>query len=196
MHTEIIVCTQRTRLRTWRKNDLDALAAMNADEEVMRFFPRPLTREESRAFLERVMQDHSKRGFAPWVLERKEDAAFLGFVGLDVPRFAPNSVEILWRLVRPFWGCGYASEAAQAVLQAVFDEHGELASLNLSRIVSFTARINKRSEGVMQRIGMKHLSEFDFLHLALPAGHNLAAHVFYAIDRNDWVETNRRRCGR
>ena len=181
----IVLETPRTRLRTWRADDIEVLAAMNADAEVMRFFPRTLTRSESAAFLERVMQDHAERGFAPWVLERRDDSAFLGFVGLDVPRFSPQSVEILWRLARDFWGFGYASDAASAVLRAALSDKGGLAHLKVGRIVSFTARINRTSERVMQRIGMRHLQECDFLHPALPTEHPLAPHVFYALGREE-----------
>ncbi len=76
---------------------------------------------------------------------------FIGFVGLrDVPdnlSFAPG-VEVGWRLARPFWGRGYATEAASAALTFGFETVG------LTEIVSYTSAINLRSRRVMERLGM------------------------------------------
>jgi RimJ/RimL family protein N-acetyltransferase len=106
---------------------------------------------------------------------------FIGFVGLSVPRFtAPFTpcVEIGWRLSREHWGNGYASEAASACLHFGFEK------LTLKQIVAFTVPINKRSIGVMERIGMSRNPADDFDHPNLPLGDPLQRHVLYRLNRS------------
>ena len=174
-----MIATERLVLRGWRPEDLDPFAALNADPEVMRHFPAPLTREESDALAERNRLHIDDHGWGLWAVERKLDGAFLGFTGLARPRPPhplQNEVEVGWRLARFAWSHGYASEAARASLDFGFNE------LGLSRIVSFTAVENERSQAVMRRIGMTRAPELDFDHPALK-GHRLERHVVYVISR-------------
>ncbi len=174
----VIITTPRLRLRLWKPTDLVPFAAMNADPRVMEFYPDLLTREESDAMAVRIQQSFSKHGFGLWALEIPGAAEFAGFVGLSVPRFEAAftpCVEIGWRLGTEYWGWGYASEAARAVL-----EHG-FGPLGLREIVSFTATQNLRSQAVMRRIGMERCAELDFEHPVLSLGHRLQPHVFYRV---------------
>ena len=82
-------------------------------------------------------------------------------------------VEIGWRLAFPYWGNGYATEAARVAIDFGFAEAG------LDEIVSFTVPANRRSLAVMERLGMSQVGEFD--HSNLPAGHPLRRHVLYRI---------------
>jgi RimJ/RimL family protein N-acetyltransferase len=170
--------TARLYLRLWRDDDLTTFAALNADPRVMEFFPKHLDRAESDALAARIRTAIAERGFGLWAVEVPVVAPFIGFVGLSVPRFeAPFTpcVEIGWRLARERWGCGYATEAAQAVLEFGFEQ------LGLREIVSFTVPANSRSRSVMERIGMTHCPEDDFDHPLLPQGHPLSRHVLYRI---------------
>ncbi len=84
--------TPRLRLREWRDSDLAPFAALNADSQVMRYFPEPLDR-----------------------------AGFVGLmVPAFEAHFTPYT-EIGWRLARAAWGRGYATEAARAALDYAFD---------------------------------------------------------------------------
>lgn len=172
--------TPRLILRGWRDADDEPFAALNADPEVMRHFPATLSREESDALADRNRLHIDDHGWGLWAVARKLDGAFLGFTGLARP-IQPNpladEVEVGWRLAQFAWGHGYASEAARASLDFGFNE------LGLSRIVSFTATENLRSQAVMQRIGMARASELDFDHPRLPKGHRLERHVVYVISR-------------
>jgi RimJ/RimL family protein N-acetyltransferase len=106
--------------------------------------------------------------------------AFIGFVGLSVPRFVAHftpCVEIGWRLSKEHWGNGYASEAATACLRFGFEK------LTLKQIVAFTVPLNKRSIGVMERIGMSRNPADDFDHPNLPPGDRLRRHVLYRMNR-------------
>lgn len=168
--------TERLILRAWRPQDLEPWAAMNADPEVMRYFPAVLTRAEAEAVMARAQAHIDQHGFGFWAVERKADGLFLGFTGLktlatDSP-LAPG-VEAGWRLSRHAWGQGYASEAARASLA-----HG-FGPLGLKSIVAFTATDNLPSQAVMTRIGMTRREDLDFDHPALPKGHPLERHVVW-----------------
>jgi RimJ/RimL family protein N-acetyltransferase len=168
--------TERLWLRRWSRADRAPFAAINADPEVMKYFPGVLSRAESDALVDRIEAHFAERGFGLWAVEAPGVAPFLGFVGLSVPRFeAPfmPCVEIGWRLARSHWGHGYATEAAHAVLAQGFEV------LHLDEIVSFTVPDNARSRAVMERVGMTCDASDDFLHPALPAGHPLRLHVLY-----------------
>ena len=171
--------TKRLLLRPWQQTDKLPFAALNADPMVMRWFPETLDRHASDKLADRISAHIDEHGFGLWAVEWPGKAPFLGFVGLSVPKFeAPfqPSVEIGWRLARPWWGKGIASEAAKASLDYGFRK------LGLQRIVSFTASANCRSVAVMKRIGMTHRPELDFDHPLLSLGSPLRRHVLYAID--------------
>jgi 3-dehydroquinate dehydratase/shikimate dehydrogenase len=92
----------------------------------------------------------------------------------NVPFEAPftPAVEVGWRLARAAWGHGYATEGAHLALQYAF------ATLQLTRVVSFTAVDNWRSRHVMERLGMRFECAFDHPRLT---GHPLCRHALYAI---------------
>jgi RimJ/RimL family protein N-acetyltransferase len=179
--------TGRLILRRWEARDLAPFAALNADPEVAAHFVRPLRRAESDGLVARLRDRWEAEGIAFGVAERKADGAFLGMVGLarirfDVPGPFDGCVEVGWRLARPHWGQGYATEAARAWLA-----HG-FGVMGLGEIIAFTAVANTRSQAVMVRLGMRRDPGRDFEHPALAAGHPLRRHLVYAIGRAAWRE--------
>jgi ribosomal-protein-alanine N-acetyltransferase len=176
--------TARLQLRHWQDADLEPFAALNADPRVMEHFPKVLNRDESNALAVRIRATLLERGFGLWAVEIPGAAPFIGFVGFAEPQFtAPFTpcIEIGWRLAREYWGLGYASEAASAVLRHGFE------TLGLADVVSFTATRNWRSRRVMERIGMHRLPNEDFDHPNLAEGHPLRRHVLYRLDRPNWA---------
>jgi len=174
--------TARLCLRQWRDADYAPFAALNADAEVMRYFPALLTRAESDGLAARCREKIDTLGWGFWACERKADGAFIGFVGLNVPAttlpFSP-CVEIGWRLAREAWGQGFATEGARAALAVGFEQ------IRQEEIVSFTALANQRSRAVMERLGM-HEDAIPFEHPALPEGHPLRLHRLYRLSRDKW----------
>jgi RimJ/RimL family protein N-acetyltransferase len=174
--------TERLCLRQWRPSDLDAFAALNADPRVMQFFPNVLSREESNRSAVRIQHHFDRHGFGLFAVEIPGVAAFAGFIGVAVPGFTAHftpCVEIGWRLAAEYWGHGYATEGARAVLTFAFE------SLGLPEIVSFTTVDNHRSRRVMERIGMIRNPADDFDHPELPDGHPLQRHVLYRRERQE-----------
>jgi RimJ/RimL family protein N-acetyltransferase len=173
-----ILTTDRLVLRPWRESDLEPFAALNADPEVMEYFPEPLDRAESDLMVTRIMNHFDSHGFSFWAVEAPNVAELVGMIGLAVPRFEAHftpCVEIGWRLARAHWAKGYATEAARASLQFSFEQ------LGLKEIVAFTVPQNSRSRAVMERLGMSRSSADDFDHPSLPEGHRWRRHVLYRI---------------
>jgi RimJ/RimL family protein N-acetyltransferase len=174
--------TERLRLRRWVRSDRDPFAVLNSDPRVMQHFPSVVSREESDALADRIESSFDLNGFGLWAVEVPSLAPFIGFVGLDIPRFEAHftpCVEIGWRIDAKYWNRGFASEAARAALRFGFD------TLQLEEIVSFTVPGNLPSRRVMEKIGMLHNPADDFDHPSLPAGHPLRRHVLYRIARTD-----------
>ena len=181
--------TERLILRRWRDEDRPVFAALNADPAVMEFFTFTRNRAEADAVMDKLNDHIDEYGYGFWAMELKEDGQTIGFTGLQnvnfEARFCP-AVEIGWRLLRPHWGKGYATEAAEASLAFAFRR------LGLEEVVSFAVEANARSRAVMERIGMVHDPEFHFDHPSIDPGHPFARHAFYRIRRSDWE----RACGR
>ena len=174
--------TERLLLRPWKQEDYDPFAALNADPVVMEYFPSTLSRKESDAMADRVCGLIDEKGWGFWAAEEKESGSFIGFIGLNEPGhdlpFNP-CVEIGWRLATPFWGKGYATEAANACLAFAFND------LDLDEVVSFTTVRNTRSRAVMERLGFINSGE-DFDHPAIEDGHPIKPHVLYRLSKDAW----------
>jgi len=138
-------------LRRWQESDLAPFAELNADPETMEFFPAPLTRAESDDLVRRIEATIDAEATASGRSNADRCAASSAWSGSRRCAFAVHfapTVEIGWRLARPYWGRGYATEAATASLAFGFEE------LGMDEIVSFTSLSNTRSAAVMARIGM------------------------------------------
>ena len=177
------VRTERLLLRDWRESDLAPFAAMNADPAVMEHFTGLMTADQSEAFVHRVQQSIEERGWGLWAVEVPGEHEFIGFVGLAEPRFETHftpCVEVGWRLAAPYWGHGYASEAARASLRYGFERAG------LDEIVSFTLPANTRSIAVMRRIGMHNDPADDFAHPLVEPDSPISRHVLYRLTAEEW----------
>ncbi|WP_229070173.1 GNAT family N-acetyltransferase [Actinoplanes sp. DH11] len=147
--------TERLVLRGWRDDDLDVLAAINADPEVMRYIADGSVRDrrQSAEGLRRMTATWAEHGFGLFAVEVRATGTLVGWAGLSVPDFLPQvlpAVEIGWRLDRAVWGQGYATEAARAALRFGFVDRG------LDRIISIRHLDNERSARVMAKLGLTH----------------------------------------
>jgi RimJ/RimL family protein N-acetyltransferase len=165
-------------MRQWRQRDRAPYAAMNADPEVMRYFPATMDREASDAHVDRIEKLFARNGFGLWALEVEQTGDFIGFTGLNpMPDGVPGAggVEIGWRLARRAWHHGYATEAATAAVDVAFNGVG------LAELWSMTAVANEPSQAVMRRIGMRRHGEFQ--HPAIDPGSPVRQHVVYHLAR-------------
>ena len=92
--------TPRLILRDWKEEDIPVFAGLNSNDQVMEFFLKKLSYQETLDFYNRIRKEFASRGYGLYAVEKKENHAFIGYVGLhditfDVD-FAP-AVEIGWR---------------------------------------------------------------------------------------------------
>jgi RimJ/RimL family protein N-acetyltransferase len=175
--------TPRLVLRRWRDADVEPMAQFNADPEVMRWIGDGTTRdvEQTRAGIARIEREWEHSGYGLFAVEVSATGELAGFAGLTVPYFLPElmpTVEIAWRLGRPFWGQGIATEAAAAALRF------GLVTRDLDRIVAIFQVGNSASERVMIKLGMS----FD-RHTVDP-GTSRPVSV-YAITKDDYLVRSR-----
>lgn len=157
--------TPRLILRPWKNEDKAPFAEMGQDPEVMRFFPKLLSREESDAMVDRLQAIIDEKGWGMWAVELKSTKEFIGFTGLNIPRFEAHftpCVEIGWRLKKEFWNKGYATEAARESLRFGFE------ILKLEEIVAMASTGNTPSTNVMIKLGMTYDEAADFDHPLAP----------------------------
>jgi RimJ/RimL family protein N-acetyltransferase len=143
-----LIETDRLRLRAFGASDLDAYSAMQANPEVMRYLVtgRTSTPVEVWRTMAAFLGQWALRGYGMWAVEEINDGAFIGSVGLFQPLDWPEP-ELAYSLDQPFWGQGFATEAAAAARDWMFGH------FPLARIASFIRPDNHRSKRVAQRLG-------------------------------------------
>ena len=175
----IILETDRLLVRSWIETDRNLFREINADAKVMEFFAFRRSHAEADALLDKVNGSIQDTGLGFYALELKATAEPIGFCGLSLANlpdiFPIETVEIGWRLATRFWGHGYVTEAARALLDFAFEEKG------IAAVLAFAVAENRRSTGVMERIGMRRCPQMDFDHPRVPESHpQLRRHVVYA----------------
>lgn len=147
--------TFRLTLRGWREDDIAPLTAILSDPQVTRYLfgdGRQLTAEEAREAYGRRIASWENDGVGFWAVELRATGRLIGWAGLQVARFESGLegvIEVGWTLGREWWGNGYAKEAAEASVRWGFEHRG------LERIYAFHAPANRRSERVMEGLGMR-----------------------------------------
>ncbi|MGB7371842.1 GNAT family N-acetyltransferase [Erythrobacter sp.] len=148
-----IITTRRLKLRTWRTSDVAAYHKHSNTEPVMEYLGGVMSRGAVDREVRWFQQDNAKHGHTFWAMERERDQALLGFCGIVRVREPGTSLdgklEIGWRLRADVWGHGYATEAAEAVIDwAEWEKTGELL---LARI----HQDNEPSQRLARRVGMR-----------------------------------------
>jgi RimJ/RimL family protein N-acetyltransferase len=172
--------TDRLVMRRWQHADREPFAALNADPDTMRFFPGTLDRVASDAIVDRIEERFEAQGFGMWALEIASTGQFIGFTGLNsLPDGMPGGggTEVGWRLARPAWHHGYATEAAGAALDVAF------GILGMAEIYSITAVLNEPSLAVMRRLGFTEFARWD--DPRIPEGNPLRPRVTYRLGRGN-----------
>ncbi|WP_261816681.1 GNAT family N-acetyltransferase [Vibrio gallicus] len=183
-HERFSLETELLLLRPWKATDYDSFVQMNADHEVMRYFPNPLSPLQSVEFARHLSEEISEQGWGMWVVELKATSEFVGMLGLQSRKseegiLEHDFVEIAWRFNKAFWGQGLAPQAANRVIKFAFEE------LRLEAVYSFTALCNLPSQRVMQKVGMRDIKQ-PFQHPKLAPDSPLSWHCLYQITYIDW----------
>ena len=143
--------TDRLTLRRREPHDADALHALFSDPEVMRWLPAEVSTslDETRLRMQRRDELEKRHGYGLWTVVEKESGNIVGCCGLWPVEDKGPEIEIAYHLTRAYWGKGYITEAAAAVV-----DYG-LGELGLDRIIAIADPENFRSRRVMEKIGMR-----------------------------------------
>jgi RimJ/RimL family protein N-acetyltransferase len=144
--------TERLTLRAYVLSDIPALVPLIGAREVAATtlrIPHPYTESDARDFIARVQEDLSNGGSLPLAIVVSESGALCGGVRL---RIEPDHrrAELGYWIGVPYWGNGYATEAASAVVKYGF------GTLGLHRIFANHFANNPASARVLTKIGMRH----------------------------------------
>lgn len=161
--------TERLLLRRPEPADAEALAPMYADPEVTRYLGdgRTLTPKETERSVKRMIAGWAADGFGLFTTIRKEDETVIGRVGLILwnpetwktvraSHGGPTELEVGYTLGRPYWGQGYASEAAAA------SRDFALERLGARRLIALIIRGNEASENVARKLGFAYERDIPF----------------------------------
>lgn len=155
---DAIIETPRLRLRHFVESDLDAVAALMANPDFMRFSPGVFAREEAKRFLLDRLIAPTRQGlpsqFAVVTREENRLIGYCGFFRQVVDEI--TEIEIGYRLHPAYWNRGLATEAARAVRDYGFDV------LELERVISLIHPDNHASRRVAEKVGMRLAKETTF----------------------------------
>jgi RimJ/RimL family protein N-acetyltransferase len=155
---EVVLETERLRLRAFRNSDHAAYAAMCADPEVMRYIGTGVTLSPADAWrsMAGILGHWQLLGYGMFAAEVKATGELAGRIGFLDPPGWPG-FELGWLLGRGHWGQGYAIEGARACLGHAFGPLGR------DRVVSLIRPGNERSIRVAERLGERLAGEVDLL---------------------------------
>lgn len=150
MPDEQVVCeTPRLILRLMTMEDLDFIAGMLADPEVMRFYPHCYDRQQATRWVEGVLDGYQRCGHSFFLVADRQTRQPRGQVGLLSPHVdGVEEFEIGYMIHQPFWRQGIATEAAIATRDYALEELGK------QRLISLIRPINIPSRGVAEKVGM------------------------------------------
>ncbi|WP_437186110.1 GNAT family N-acetyltransferase [Planctomicrobium sp. SH668] len=168
-----VLATNRLVLRKLVVGDLDFVAELRGDPEVMKFYPKVLDRSESLLFIEKQLQRYAQDGFALWLVLDRESQLPRGLVGIVRQLVEDRElIEVGWMIQRESWRQGFAKEAASACLEWAFRR------LDVDRIFALIRPENLPSIAVAKSLQMqveaKLVNHFGFRH-----------HAFY-VTRENW----------
>lgn len=145
----VILHTPRFYLRQITRDDLDFLAAMVGDAEVMRYYPQVLDRAGAQAWLERMLWRYETDGVGFWLVVDRTTNEPRGQVGVLMQEVdGVRETEVGYMIHRPFWRQGIATEAALACHEYVF------RTLDRPRVIALVRPVNTPSQATARRLGM------------------------------------------
>lgn len=171
-----VFTSERLGFRNWQESDIPKMAKINANPNVMRYFPSTQNAVKTTNFIHRMTLHFEKTGFCYFAVDLLAIDELIGFIGImsqdyEAP-FTP-CVDIGWRLAEAHWNNGYATEGAKSCLKYAVN------TLKIKEIKSIASEINIPSTNVMQKIGMTKVG--NFIHPALANNERLKNCVWYEI---------------
>ena len=173
--------TNRLLLRFFELSDAKMVQELAGNEEVARTtlaIPHPYPDGAAEQWIETVRQSSEKGENYAFAMIKKDDGLLIGNMSMGVSQ-KHNRAELAYWVGKPFWGQGYATEAAQRVMRFGFED------LELNRISAAAMTKNPGSYNVMRKIGMKEEGTFPQHVLKLGSYVDL---VFYGMLKSDYLK--------
>ena len=165
--------TKRLTLRRMTMKDFDALHEILSDPQTMQHYPAPFSAEQTRRWITRNMERYAELDFGLWAVVLKETGELIGDCGITMQNIHDEICpEIGYHIRKDCWRKGYASEAARACMDYVFER------TKFNSVYSYMKYTNAASYGVAVKNGMTFIEEYDD-----PV--NTRTRV-YAINREAW----------
>jgi len=173
------VITPRLALRTFGEDDLDLIAALNGDPEVMRHMGGPMSRAQSGVMLhERILAyGRAHPGLGIWATIERASGRCLGMHVLNHIQ-GECHVQVGYRLFRDAWGRGYATEMSLALIRYGF------LQLGLAEVVAITDPGNAASRRVLEKCRLRFEGLRAFSH---PAYAGCGPQAWYRRGANEWL---------
>jgi ribosomal-protein-alanine N-acetyltransferase len=155
--------TERLVLRAFEPSDAEPLYQILSEEGVLRYFPNPAPppREKMDKFISNQLEQWEQHGYAWWAVTLPSGSELLGWCGLQ---FLPETgeTEVGYLLGKPWWGKGYATEAAYASLSFAFNDLS-----TFDQIIALVHPDNQASIRVIEKIGMHFLDHAQYFGMAM-----------------------------
>ena len=154
--------TPRLILRELLVTDVDGIFELESDSEVHRYVGnQPIsTIEEARDTIDFIRKQYIENGIGRWAVIEKASGDFIGWSGLKLIRESVNDhidhIDVGYRLIRKYWGKGFATESAVASVDYGF------GTMKLDEIFATVHVENIASRRVLEKAGLKVVEPFDY----------------------------------
>lgn len=137
-------------MRTMTMDDAAHLQKIFSDPIAMQFYPKTFDLEETKAWIQRVLNNYQKHGAGMWACFLKENGEFVGQCGLHFQENLDgrDEVEVGYLFVRKYWNQGLATEAARGVMEYARKK------LGYNRLISLVRPENLPSKRVAEKNGL------------------------------------------
>ncbi len=175
---KIHIETERLLIREMREEDEQGMFELGVDPEVNKYVGnKPITTmEEAQGLIKFIQLQYKENGIGRFTVIEKKTGDFIGWTGLKLITEETNKhiryYDMGYRLIRKYWGKGYATETAVATLFHGFD------TMNLSEIFAIANVENLASNAILKKVGLKFIETFNY---------HGDENNFYRISKEEWM---------
>ncbi|HVO78920.1 MAG TPA: GNAT family N-acetyltransferase [Candidatus Bathyarchaeia archaeon] len=173
---DMVLETDRLRLRRFRHDDIEAVFAIIGDEVTMQYYPKRFNRRDAAEWVERNLRRYAENGCGLYAVTLMGSEEVIGDCGVIQQVIDGEPLlEVGYHFRRDHWGHGYATEAARSCMGLAFHSYGA------KKVISLIRPENVPSRRVAERNGMK--MERQVVHAGL-------LHLVYAMTREEFYRVS------
>jgi len=179
---KIITETERLIIREIARTDIDAMFELHSDPEVHIYLGNKTitSQEKLMEVIDSLRQQYIDFGVGRWAMIDKKSNDFIGWTGLEFVTKETNKhknyYDLGYRLLKRYWGQGYATESAFASIDYAFNK------LNLNGVYAIADIENKASNKILRKVGLKFIETFDLEGIQ---------HNWYKLEKAEYDEQKR-----